>query len=147
MIRVPFHVPGYEKVQMAVVIVIEETRGTRPASTSDARFGGNIRKRSIAIVAVQGVLPIVRYEQIGKAIVVIVAHCYGNAVIAISGIGQPGGFRDVRKTSVGILAVQAVPIARIAALEILRNVQVFCNCSTIHKENIQETIVVVIEQG
>ena len=145
-IGVPFHITGHEEIEMAVVVVIEETRGTRPASASDACFCRNISERSVAIIVVQDILPIIRDKQVGIAIVVVVAYGHRYSIIAIARIGQPGGLRDVCKASVAILAVQPIPVARIAALKILRNVQVLSDSSTVHEKNIQEAVVVVVEQ-
>ena len=41
---------------------------------------------------------------------------------------------------VAILAVQAIPVAWIAAIEILRDVQVFGDSSTVHEKDIEQTI-------
>src|SRR5580700_11005210 len=44
-LRVPEHVSRDEQVQVAVVVVIEEARGTAPASRLHAGFGGHVGER------------------------------------------------------------------------------------------------------
>src|SRR5208283_4126926 len=95
-IGVPFHVTGHEEIQMAVVVVIEEARGTRPAPASDAGLGGHIGEGAIAIVVVQDILPVIRDKEVGIAIVVVVAYGHPYPVVAITHIGQPRGLVSIR---------------------------------------------------
>ena len=147
MIGVPFHITGHKKVKLAVIVVIEEARGARPASASDASLGGHVSESAIAIVVIEDIFPVAGDKKIRIPVVVVVAHGDRHPVVTAARMGQPRGFRDVCKASVTILAVQAIPVARIAAIKVLWNVQLFGDCSTIHEKNIQETVVVVVEEG
>ena len=84
--------------------------------------------------------------QIGEAVVVVIADGHSHAVVAVSGIGQAGFFRDVGETAVFVLPVEAVPVARILAIEILRQPHGTGYASAIYQKNIEQSVVVVIEQ-
>ena len=49
---VPVHVARDEQIEVAVVVVIEESSRHRPAATCDACLRCHIRKGAVAIVAV-----------------------------------------------------------------------------------------------
>ncbi len=103
-IGVPFHIAGHKKIKMAVIVVIEETRGARPASASDASFGSHVREGAIAIVVIEDVFPVAGYKKIGIPVVVVVAHCHRDPIVAVASMGQASGFGDIGKASIAILA-------------------------------------------
>src|SRR5256884_6829481 len=69
MFGVPLHVAGNKKMEMAVVVVVEEPRGNRPAAACHACLCGDVGERSVAIVVIQDIFSVVGHEQISKAVV------------------------------------------------------------------------------
>src|SRR5439155_7651516 len=147
MFGVPFHVAGHKKIEMAVVIVVEEARGNRPASSCNACFCGYVRERSVAIVVVQNIFSVVGYEKIGKTVVVIVGDSHAHAVIAEARVGQTGCFGYVCETAVFVLAIEPVPVAGVGAIEFLRHLHGACQTAAIDQKYVQKTVVIVVEQG
>src|SRR5713226_8642701 len=116
---VPFHVTGHKEIEMAVIVEVEKTGRDGPAAARDSRFGGDIREGSVAVVVIQDVLSVARDEEIGIAIIVVVADRDAHAVVASAGAGQACGFSHIRETAIFILAIKAIPVARIGAIEFL----------------------------
>ena len=132
---------------MAIVIEIEKAGGTGPASGFDASLGGDVSESAVAIVVIQRVLSVVGYVDVGKTVVIVIAYGYADAVVSVSSVGETGFLGDIGESTIGILAVQAIPILRVVAIEFLRQVMGFDEIAAIHQENIEEAVVVVIKQG
>jgi hypothetical protein len=147
MFGVPFHIASHKKIEKAVVVVIEEARGNRPASTRNACFCGYIRERSVAIVVVQDIFSVVGHEKIGEAVVVIVGDSHAHAVIAEARVGQAGCFGYISEAAVFVLAVEPVPVAGVGAIEFLRNLHGVCQTAAIDQKYVRKTVVIVVEQG
>ena len=73
--------------------------------TGDAGLVGNVGERPIAIVVVQNVASILRYEKIGKAVVIVVAPDTTQAVTRTRNSGLVG---HIRESAIAIIAVQRV---------------------------------------
>ena len=144
---VPFHVPSHKEIEMAVVIVIEEARGNRPAAARHACFFGDIGKGSVAIVVVQDIFSIARHEEVSKTIVIIVSDCHTHAVIARTCSRQACGFGDVGEAAVLVLAVEPVPIAGVGAIEFLRELHGTCQMAAVDQKDVEQAVVIVVEQG
>src|ERR1700674_1112755 len=145
-IGVPVHIAGDEQVELSIVVVIEEARGDGPASARHAGFGGYIRKRSISVVVIQNVFAVAGHIQIRIPIVVVVADRHSHPVIPIPRAGQSRRLGYVQKAPVAVLAIQAVPVARIAPLEVFWNMQALGDPPAVDEKNIQQSIIVVVEQ-
>ena len=57
-IGIPFHVARDEKIEMAVIVVVEESCGDGPAAAGDAGLGGYIGEGAIAIVVIQNIFSV-----------------------------------------------------------------------------------------
>src|SRR5271170_2987589 len=132
---------------MSVVVEVEETRRDMPTATSDACFGGYIREGAVAIVVVERVLAVVGDEQVGIAIVVVVTDRHAHSVVARSCAGESGGLGDVGEAAILVLAIEAVPVTRIGPVEILGRFRRVGYATTVDQEDVEQTIVVVIEEG
>src|SRR5258706_1765502 len=146
MVGIPFHVSSDEEIEMAVIIEIEKARGDRPAAGRYSSFLGHIRESAVAIVVVQDILAVAGDVEIGETVIVIVAHGDAHAVVAVAGGGKARGLSNVRETAIAILAVQAVPVTRIATVKLFRYFQRIGDLAAIYKEYVEETIVVIVEQ-
>ncbi len=144
---VPFHITGHKKIEMAVVIEIEKTGGDGPSATRDSRFGGDIREGSIAVVVIQDVLSVARDEEIGIAIIVVVADRDAHAVVASARARQACGFRRVREAAIFILAIKAIPVARVGTIKFLWKQHRAGHAPAIYQKNVEQAVVVVVEQG
>ena len=71
--RVPFAVIHDKQIQMSVIIEIKPSRRYRPRRLRNARFQGDILKRSIATIAVQRAEANARHQQIREAVVIEIA--------------------------------------------------------------------------
>src|ERR1700691_4097815 len=87
-------VMGHIKVQVAILIVIDEGGAGAPTGVGDSGFFGDIGEGPVAVIPVQCVRSKVGDVEIGVAIVVIVAD--GNSH-TIPGGGQTCLFGDVHK--------------------------------------------------
>jgi hypothetical protein len=96
---------------------------------------------------VEGIFAVVGDVEIGETVVVVVADGYADAVVAIAGVGEAGFFGDVGEGAVGILAVEAVPVFGVLAVEFLGLVHWIGQLAAVHQENVEEAVVVVIEEG
>src|SRR5260370_24334297 len=146
MVRIQFHVSSDEEIKMAVVIVIQKARGNRPAAGGYSSSLGYIRESAVAIVVVQDIFAVAGDVEIGETVIVIVAHGDAHAVVAVAGGGKARGLSNVRETAIAILAVQAVPVTRIATVKLFRYFQRIGDLAAIYKEYVEETIVVIVEQ-
>ena len=126
---------------MAAIGGVEPPRGNRPRlavtsnHSSHARFVGQVGKRAIAIVVQQLVTVHAGNVQIDKSIVVIIPSSDSH--------GIPNAFHSrllghIRKGTIAIVAIKAVPVARVGLLK-RRN-----GCA-IGKENVQQAVVVVVK--
>ena len=132
---------------MPIIVEIEEARRDRPTSARDSCFGGHVRKRSVAIVVIKDVSAVARDEQVRKAVVVIIADCDTHAIVARASLGQTCGFGHVRKAAILVLAVEPIPVARAGAIKFFRQLHRTRHTPAIYQENVEQTVVVVIEQG
>ena len=104
---------------MAVVVEVEKTCRNRPAAASDSCSGGNIREGSVAVIVVKDVLSIAGDEEVRIAIIVVIADRNAHTVVTSAGAGQACGFRHVRETAIFVLAIKAIPVARVDSIKFL----------------------------
>src|SRR5580658_5935983 len=96
-LRVPEHVTRDEKIEMAVVIVIEEAGRAAPASGRYARFGRYIRESPVAIIVIERIFSVVGDVEVGIAVIVVIADGHSHAVISVACICQAGFLGDIRE--------------------------------------------------
>src|ERR1700723_2783951 len=61
-------------------------------------------------------------------------------------MSEASTFGDVGESAIRILAVQSIPIGWISTIEVYGRGHLVANASAIHEENVQQTVVVVIEE-
>jgi len=83
---------------------------------------------------IQNVLAITGDEEIGTTVIVVVTNRDAHSVITIAGAGQAGGLSDIGEAAIAVLAVEAIPVARIRAIKIFRNVQCFRDASAVDEK-------------
>ena len=134
---IEIHIAGDEQIQMTVAVIVQKTAARAPAGprSRDAGFFRDIRKRPIAVVAVEHVLPPVRDEQIVEAVVVVVAD---TTRLPPAGVGQPRLLRDIGECAVAVVVKQvtgrlAVPHFRVEA-------------AAVHQKDVEPAVVVVVEE-
>src|SRR5208337_3112638 len=133
----------HKKVEQPIVVVIEPPRGYRPClaelgdETADSRLLGHIREGSVPIVMEKLVAVDAGHVEIDKSIIVVVAGGHSHR---IADALQAGFFGYIGEGSVPVVAKEAVVVTGIALFQ--RR-----NGRTIGKENIQQTGVVVVEDG
>src|SRR6266550_667699 len=138
---------GNDDVEMAVVIEVEETGRDGPAAACDSCFGGNVGESSVAIIVIKDVLPVARNEEIGVAVIVVVADRDAHAVVASASVGKARGFRHVRETAVFVLAIEAIPVAWVGTIKFLWKPHRAGHAPAIYQKNVEQAIVIVVEQG
>src|ERR1700691_6400024 len=144
--HVPVQIAGHEQVQFAIVVIVKKSRRDRPAAASNASLCGDIRKGSVAVVVIKNVFRIVRDENIRIAIIVIIAPGAAHAIISVACIFQPSFLGHVGETAIAILPVESVPVAWVVTIEIIRWLHWAGNSATIHKKDVQEAIIVIVEK-
>ena len=125
-----------EKVQPAVIVVIEPHRTGTPARTSHARFRSYIRKGPVTVVVVENAVLILREKQVGESVSVVVSDRHTHAVgIARDACGQ--GY--VGERAIAIVAVKSV------AQWFWRRIEV--RWAAVHEVDIHPTVIVVVEKS
>src|ERR1700682_5405705 len=69
-IKVPLHVACNDKVQASIIVVVDPGSAGHPTRTPDTRDGGHIRECAIPIVVIKRAVPISRYIEVLKTIIV-----------------------------------------------------------------------------
>src|SRR5205807_1933530 len=74
-LQIKVDVVGDKQIEMAVTVVIDKGAASIPARCllPEAGFDGHIAKGSVAVIVVEGVLPVIADEQVIVPIVVIIA--------------------------------------------------------------------------
>ena len=135
--RIPFHVAGDKQIQLAVVVIIKETRRNRPASSTDTRLRGHVSKAAIPVVMVKNVLSIAGDVEVGIAIIIVVADRDSHAVVAVAGFRQASLLGYVSEATVAVLPVEPVPVAWIVPLEVLGRLHRIAQLAAIHQKNVE----------
>src|SRR4051794_6072931 len=94
-----------EDVFVPVIVDIEKNRRGPQALRVETGLFGGIRERAIAIVAVENISPVVRYEEIGLTILVEITSGRSDAKVATRNSRFEG---DIREGTVAVVAVQRV---------------------------------------
>src|SRR6185437_7600663 len=134
-VQIERQVVGDEKIQMAVAIIIDPGAAGPPQlrRLDKACFFRHVGECAIPVVAVEDVLAPVSDEEVFEAIVVVVAN--GNGARP-SFANKPGLFGDIGESAVAVVLIKAIGRALRRALQ----------ASAVECENIEPTVVVVIEK-
>ena len=100
-IRVKLYVPGNEKIQSTIVVVVAPRRPCRPSTESHSRSFGHVCEGAVVVVVVEPILAKIRHVKIGPAVIIIVSNGYSEspAFVGNAGLGS-----RVRKRAVVIIA-------------------------------------------
>src|SRR6266567_243676 len=109
-VKIPFEIARHKKVQLAVVVVIEETGAGAPAGGSDTSARGDIGKRSVAVVVVERVAAVAGDVYVLKAVVIEIADGDTHSVAILRHAGEAGFFGDVGEGAIRVLMVEPVPV-------------------------------------
>src|SRR3954469_16375687 len=110
------HVVRHEKIKVSVPVVVEETASGTPTGLLIQKAGGlgYISKRSIAVVAIEAILPKIGAEDVLKTVVIIVANTDAGGPAHSF---QPGLLRHIGKSAVAVVLVKAIGRARRISLQ------------------------------
>ena len=139
---IELHVPADEQIDASVAVVIEPGRTDRPAIDVDPGLGRHIRKRTVALVAVQDRAPVAGHEKVDEAVIVKVGCNRRHAIDVRRHAGLVG---HVREFAVAVIAIQMV-VGRILRL-LLQGKRMYASferLATGHIE-VEQAIVVVVE--
>src|SRR5271165_3064695 len=101
----PLHVVAYEKIEHAVAVVIEPHRGSAEAlAFSQSAGAGHIDERAFTGVAEQTVLSHARDQDVGKAVVVVIAHGHAHAVHFDI---EPGAAGYIGESAIAVVVIEA----------------------------------------
>src|SRR5882762_3417993 len=142
----PIDVTGHEQVELAVIVVVEESGARAPPAGGDSGRFRDVGERAISVVVVQRVAAVVGHVDIFEAVVVIVAHGDAHSVVVLRHSGEARLFRDVGKRAVGVLVIEPVrelPVGLVGELAVRHGIVDLC---AIDKEDVEPSIVVVIQQ-
>jgi hypothetical protein len=106
---------SHEKVQTAVVVVIEPNSAGPPTGGGHARFLRHVREGAVAVVVVEEAAPVLRDVQIRKTASVVIAN---RDALSESAGGNPGFFCNVGEGSISVVFVKRVSQRRIGREEI-----------------------------
>src|SRR5579872_6262104 len=134
--KVEIEVIRYKQIEQAVAIVIDPRASGAPVGpvAADPGLPGDIGKGAVAVIVVQHVLAPVGDEQVFEAVIIVVAdtHAAGPA-----GTQQTGLLRYIGERPIAIVLVQAVG----------RALRRFAEARPRQDEDVEPTVVVVVEEG
>ncbi len=132
----PAHIIADEEIEQAVAVVVEPDCG-RAEGGAAGKPGGfrDIDERALAGVAKEAILADAGDEQVGEAVVVVIADGDAHAVHFDV---EPGGFGDVGERAVAIVVIEA---ERGALLLVARPIH------RIDEQDVLPTVGVVVEKG
>ena len=135
-VRRPADVVRHQKVEVTVAIVVEpQGRSAQALIAFEPCLLRDFGKSAIAVVVKQAALPVAGNVQVGKAIVVVIAHRHPDAVhLEI----ESGGVRHVRERPVAVVAVK---LHRRALPFVPRPVH------SVYQQDVQPAVIVIIEEG
>src|SRR5262249_16649834 len=85
--------------------------------------------------------------KIREAIIVIITNGNSHTVISVCRICQSRLLGNISEAAIFILTEEPIPVARVLAIKVLRNRHRVSYTSAVYQENIQQSIIVVIEKG
>src|SRR5262249_18646995 len=106
------------EIEFSVAIVVEENGAGMELAGFEARDAGfccDIGESAVAVVVVEQVGAELRDEEIGEAVVVVVAP---DAAEAVVGAGDAGGVGDVGEGAVAVVAVEGVLFGDVAVVAV-----------------------------
>src|SRR5262249_23942931 len=130
-----------------IVVVVEKTGAGTPSSAPDARLRGYIGKGSVAIIVIQGISAVAGYIDILEAVIVVVADRHSHAVEVLGHSAEPGFPGNIAESAIRILVVQTIPEFRIRFVRHLAVGHGIVNASAVDKEEVQPSIVVIVQQS
>src|SRR5580692_1374501 len=132
----PLHVVADEQVKPAVTVKIKPQRGrAQGLPVAESAGVGNVGESSLPAIFEQPVLSDTRNQDVGKTVVVVIAHGDAHSVHLYIETGLVG---YVGKSTVVVIVVE--PKRRRLAL-VARPIH------TVNKENVLPTIAIVVEEG
>ena len=133
----PFDIIDHEKIEPAIVVVVEPPRGHRPHAAPDAGASRQVFECPVAAISVEQVAAHARNEEIDEPVVVEIrcrrTHRVATACDACLRC-------DVRELHAAVVSVEPVPVLRVFLFE--RR-----NGGPVREEEIDAAIVVVVESG
>ena len=132
--RTGIDIVGDEQIQIAIAIDVEECAARSPLRIRDTRLGRDVSERTLAGVAIEHVRSQVRDVKIVPAVVVDVA---GTGALPVGGVPYASLHPALVECAVTSIGIQPMPG---------RNGHGGCQRPTIHQEDVQASVVVVVEQ-
>src|SRR5437667_7862897 len=132
----PLDVIGDNQVEPTVLIVVKPPRTRGPAAfVRDTGLGGDVGKRSVAVIVVKDRVAIAGDVQIGISVIVEVPH--GNTLAVVALTADSGFFGDVGKCAVPIIVVKS----RAQGMQWFVDV----GGGRLHKEKIHQPVLVIVD--
>src|ERR1039458_158886 len=104
-LRSPLDVIGDHQVKPSILVEVKPSGAGGPlAFVRNARLGGDVGKRSVAIVVVQDGASIAGYVQVGIAVIIVVADSDTLAIVALTSYAC--FFRYVGECSIPIVVIK-----------------------------------------
>src|SRR5450432_2406512 len=141
--EVPVYISENDQNQQTVVIQIDPCGAGGPSAAPRARRCRHVRERAVSVVVIETVASVCGDVKVFKAIVVIVPHRDTHAVARPL---QPGLCGHIFEIAIGLLVKQAVPGSRSALLGYIAAGLRVGNWRAVDEEDIEATVVIVIEQ-
>src|ERR1700730_11276054 len=134
-IHIEIYIIGHEEIELAIVVIIDESGAGRPTRIADASFLRNVAEGAVAIVSEQMVWSQAGHVDIVPAIVIVIANRYSHPP---SDVTDPGLVRYLGKRSVAVVVIKSAPRLLLRFHHVHRQ--------RIHQVDVQVTIVVVIKE-
>src|SRR5277367_3214710 len=140
---VPLNVAKYDQIQQSIIVEVNPGCTRRPATARNPSLGRHISKGAVAIIAVKLISAVRGYIQVFVPIVIVIADSNTHP---IPNTLKTSLLRHIFKCAVGFLVIEPVPIL---GPGLLRNCSLgrrIAERSTVHQEQVEASIVVVVEE-
>src|SRR6266478_5106813 len=104
MINVEIHIVGDKQIELAVVVIIDESCAGGPARISHAGALRNVLKGAVSVVLQQMVCTQASHVDIVKAVVIVIANRHSHAP---ANVAYPGSVRYVEERPVAVIVIES----------------------------------------
>ncbi len=136
MVDVEIHIVGNEQIQLAVVIVINEGRASRPTGIVHPSGLRYIRKCAVAVILEEAVWPKASYIQIIKPVIIIIAGGDSHSPTDVPDVGL---VRYISKRAVTVVVIESAFGLLIGFDQV--------NGQRVDEVDVRVAIIIIIEEG
>src|SRR4029077_14389076 len=117
-----------------------------PSATTNTCAFSDISEGTVSVVVIQRVPVVIRDVNVFESVVVVIADRHAHSVTILRHAGESRFFGHIGEGAIGILVIQTIPELAIGLIGGLTFGHGVIDLCAIDKENVQPSIVVVIQE-